>query len=65
MIKQYRYRWAAMDEPSRLSDEDLISKYDFYRFVLKWTPEGERNELYDRLSDIYDEIVSRGLLKKN
>lgn len=65
MSKQYRYHWAAMDEPSRLSDKDLISKYDFYKFILKWTPEEERNELYDRLSDLSDEIEDHGLIKKN
>ncbi|MDT3387471.1 MAG: hypothetical protein LIR46_06900 [Bacteroidota bacterium] len=61
----YRYPWLACDEPRNLSNEDLIGKFDFYRFVYKWTPEGERNELQDRISDLYDEIVRRKLNKKD
>lgn len=61
----YRYPWLACDEPRNLSDEDLIGKFDFYRFVYKWTPEGERNELQDRISDLYDEIMRRKLNKKD
>lgn len=65
MQKRYRYPWLAFDEPRNLSDEVLIEKFNFYKFVYKWTPEGERNVLQDQLSDIYDEIVSRKLNKKD
>ena len=65
MQKRYRYPWLAFDEPRNLSDEVLIEKFNFYKFVYKWTPEGERNALQDQLSDIYDEIVSRKLNKKD
>lgn len=65
MQKRYRYPWLASDEPRNLSDEVLIEKFNFYKFVYKWTPEGERNVLQDQLSDIYDEIVSRKLNKKD
>lgn len=65
MQKHYRYPWLACDEPRNLSDEVLIEKFNFYKFVYKWTPEGERNVLQDQLSDIYDEIVSRKLNKKD
>lgn len=65
MQKRYRYPWLACDEPRNLSDGVLIEKFNFYKFVYKWTPEGERNVLQDQLSDIYDEIVSRKLNKKD
>ena len=65
MQRRYRYPWLAFDEPRNLSDEVLIEKFNFYKFVYKWTPEGERNVLQDQLSDIYDEIVSRKLNKKD
>ena len=65
MQKRYRYPWLTCDEPRNLSDEVLIEKFNFYKFVYKWTPEGERNALQDQLSDIYDEIVSRKLNKKD
>lgn len=55
----YRYPWLKCDRPDRRTDEDLISTFDFYRLIYKWTPEGERNELQDRLSDLYDEIMRR------
>lgn len=65
MQKRYRYPWLVSDEPRNLSDEVLIEKFNFYKFVYKWTPEGERNVLQDQLSDMYDEIVSRKLNKKD
>lgn len=65
MQKRYRYPWLTSDEPRNLSDEVLIEKFNFYKFVYKWTPEGERNVLQDQLSDICDEIVSRKLNKKD
>lgn len=57
-----RYKWHTFAEPSKQTDDKLIENYHFYRFLLKWTDENNRNELYDKIADLKDEIKKRNLV---
>lgn len=59
-----RIKWNPLEHPSKLTDEQLVEKYNFYRFVLAWTAENERNEIYDRIADLVDEMKNRKLIDK-
>lgn len=57
-----RSKWLSGEEPSKQSDKQLVENYKFYRFILAWSDEHKRNELYDKISDLKDEIEKRNLV---
>lgn len=62
-MKRYQYNWASCDEPAKLSNKILMDKFDLYRFVDTYGQGQDHNELLDKLQDLHDEMVRRGLIK--
>ena len=60
----YRYKWNLAEQPNRLTDHELVEKYNFYKFVQKWAHQPD-NELLDKIQDLAAEIHQRNTLINN
>ena len=55
-----RAKWNRLEAPNKLTDEQLVSKYRFYKAIQRWKYDTD-NELLDKILDLLDEIKSRRL----